>query len=235
MTSPLIVSLQTLLEQTQTEPSQKNLTGNIRAIEDLFSSENRKTLDRFFQGAFVFLGFHPGVDTGVTSYIRSGSLSSDAGSNLLVLFTLDSRIPSPVALRNQSFEKWMIVDTAVHPSYTLIRSMFKDPVTLNFPGIIFLEDLLQNQNPVYVHILAPSDENAVRQQMRQLFALADKAYQLSVESQKNFLDLLALSLQKERIDYERGSDISAREWLINAFRFIRARSGDIVSIVNLFK
>ncbi len=71
--------------------------------------------------------------------------------------------------------------------------------------------------------------------MHQLFALVDKAYQASVESQKNFLNLLALSFQKELIDYERGSDISMHEWIINAFRFIHARSGDIVSVVSLFK
>ncbi|SRR6266487_562995 len=234
MTRPFVISLQTLLEGALAGPP-KNLEGHVRSIEDLFSPVNRQALEQHFSGVFAFLGFHPGTDGGITSYVRSGTLSSDSGQNILVLFTFDSRVTSPTMLRDQTFRSWLTLTTTVHPSYTLVRSMFKDSVVLNFPGIIFFEDFLQNQNPVYIHIAESSNEEAVRTQMRGLFAIANKAYQSSWETQKNFLDLFAQALQKEKIYYERGNDVSLREWFISAFRFLSARTSDIVSIVSLFK
>ncbi len=234
MTRVVVVSLQTLLEDALASPH-KNLAGDVRAIEDLFSPENRKVLKQHFPGIFAFLSFHPGADSGITSYIRTGTLSSDAGQNIMALFTFDSRATAPTVLRDQSFRSWLALTTTVHPSYTLVRSMFKDPVVLNFPGVIFFEDFLQEQNPIYIHISDSSNEDAVRQQMRSLFALANKAYQSSWETGNNFLDLFAQALQKERIDYERGRDVSLREWFVNAFRILSDKTSDIVSIVSLFK
>src|SRR5579884_912756 len=102
MTKVFVISLQTLLEGTLTDPLAKHAEGNIRAIEDLFSEENRNSLKQHFPGVFAFLAFHPGVDSGITSYIRSGSLSSDSGQNILVLFTFDSGATSPTLLRDQT-------------------------------------------------------------------------------------------------------------------------------------
>jgi len=223
------------MEEALASEGVKYATGNVKTIEELFSEKNIAVLKQHFQGVFAFLGFHPKVDTGITSYICSGSITSDSGPDILVLFTLDTPATSPVELESQSFKKWIELDTRVHPSYTIIRDMFKDPVALPFPGIVFFEDFMQLQNPIYIHISDSSNEDAVRQQMRLLFSLTEKAYNVSLESGKGFLDILAESLQKNRLPYERGHDISAREWFVNAFRIIGKHFGDIVSVVQLFK
>ncbi|HZO70922.1 MAG TPA: hypothetical protein VFB60_01895 [Ktedonobacteraceae bacterium] len=44
--------------------------------------KNQKALEANFPGVFAFIGFHPAVDKNVTSYLQSGSLSSDSGSKL---------------------------------------------------------------------------------------------------------------------------------------------------------
>ena len=232
MTNPYVISLQSLMEEAVATPERKNLTGNVSVIEDLFSEKNRTALKQHFPGVLAFLGFHPGVDSGIISYISSGSLSSDSGLNILVLFTLGTSATSPIELNDQAFNKWIKLDTSVQPSYTLIRSMFHDPATLVFPGVIFFEDFLQDQNPVYVPITDAANEDAVRKQMRQLFAIAEKAYAIS---EKGFLDHLAQTLQKEHLAYERGRDMSAKEWFVNAFRSIGKHFGDIVSVIQLFK
>ena len=234
MSRTYVVSLQTLLEEAVAGES-KNLTGNVKAPEQLFLKENTAILKASFPGAFAFIGFHPSVDKNVTAYIQSGSLSSDSGLNILVLFILDTYASSPVSLNTRSFQHWIDLDTTVHPSYTLIRSMFKDPAVLTFPGISFFEDFIQTQNPVYVPIIDASSESVVRQHLRKVFALSEKAYQASLEKDKGFLDLFAQALLKEQISYERGHDISAREWFIKVFRFINERRADIVSIIQLFK
>lgn len=235
MSDTYVISLQSLMEEALSNEKVKHLTGNVKAIEELFSEKNMANLKQYFQGVFAFLGFHPKVDAGITSYLCSGSISSDSGSDILVLFVLDTPATSPVELENQSFKKWMDLETSVHPSYTLIRSMFNDPVALLFPGIIFFEDIQQMQNPVYIHISDSSNEDAVKQQMRLLFALAQKASSDSLASRKSFLNLFAQSLQRNHLAYERGHDISAREWFVNAFRIIGKHFGDIVSVVQLFK
>ena len=235
MSDIYVISLQSLMEEALAEEHVKYLTGNVKAVEELFSEKNMAVLKRHFQGIFAFLGFHPKVDTGITSYICSGSISSNSGSDIMVLFTLNTPATSPVELENQWFKKWIELETSVHPSYTITRNMFMDPVVLPFPGIIFFEDFLQVQNPIYIHITESSSEDGVRQQMRLLFALAEKAYNVSLESGKGFLDTFALNLQKNHLPYERGRDISAREWFVNAFRIIGKHFGDIVSVVQLFK
>ena len=148
---------------------------------------------------------------------------------------LNTSATAPTVLKDQQLRDWLIVGNDVHPSSTVIKSLFKDPRALRFPGIILFEDVAQRQNPVYVPISNATDENAVRIQMRQICALAEKAYQETATDRNNFLNRVAQALQKERIDYERGRDISVRECFTNAFRFIHERLGDIVSIVSLFK
>ena len=232
MTDTYVISLQTLLEEALAT-EQKNFTGNVRDLEEIFSEKNWKVLKNTFPGVFAFLGFHPSVDKSITSYVCSPSISSDSGADILVLFTLNDFATSPTIVDNEILTQ-LKIDINVHPSYTLIRHMFKDPAVLNFPGIIFFEDLLQVQNPIYLHISDTSSEDTVRQQMRQFFALADKAYQITSRSDKSFMNNFALTLQKEQIPYERGSDISMREWLVYAFRLIWKYKGDIVSVIKLF-
>lgn len=234
MSRVYVLSLQTQLEEA-VAGERKNLSGNVTVPEQLFQEQNQQALEANFPGVFAFIGFHPAVDKNVTSYLQSGSLSSDSGSNILVLFTLDTHATSPVSLNAGSFQRWISLDTSVQPSYTLIRSMFKDPTVLTFPGVVFFEHFIQSQNPVYVPLPDISSEDAVRQHMRKVFALAEKVYLLSHKKNKSFLDRFAQALLAEKISYERGGDISAREWFVKALRFLNERRGDIVSIVQLFK
>lgn len=234
MSRVYVLSLQTQLEEA-VAGAHKNLAGNVTVPEQLFQEKNQKALEANFPGVFAFIGFHPAVDKNVASYLQSGSLSSDSGSNVLVLFTLDTYATSPVSLNARSFQRWISLDTAIQPSYALIRSMFKDPAVLTFPGVVFFEHFIQSQNPVYTPLPDISSEDAVRQHMRKVFAHAEKAYQLSHKKNKGFLDRFAQALLAEKIPYERGGDTSAREWFVKALRFLDERRGDMVSIIQLFK
>lgn len=232
--SDFVISLQTLMEQTQVKPGIERATGNIAVIDQLFVEENREALKESFPGVFAFLAFHPSVDKGIVSLIKSGFLSSESGGNILVLFTFDSQAKSAVPITDDSFSRWLSLDTSVNPSYLFIRDLFKDSVALKFPGIVFFEDFIKTQNPVYVSIEEADNDVAVARQLRGIFSFAEKAFQDTRGSRKSFSDAIAENLRSANIGYERGKDVSAKEWFTKVFRSIYDKRGDIVTIVKLF-
>lgn len=226
----LVLSLTTILQEAAADPEWKHLSGNIRSLDDLLKPANWRVLEECHDGMFAFLAFHPAVDSGLVAYVRSGTLASDSGPNILTLFTLDAQARWPTSITNSSFESWLALDTSSHPSYEMIRILFEPQTVPPLPGIVFFDSFALETKAVYVNLSDGAEEQAVRTYLREWFALADKAWRDSkTKSADTFANRLSVALQAKNLTYFVTGRTSIREWLVQGMRFVEARGADIVA------
>lgn len=231
----LVVSLTTLVQEAAASGDAKHLSGNIQNAADLFNDANLERLDAQYAGVFAYLAFYPATDQPIVEYIKQGSLASDSGPRILVLFTLDSQASSATSLPQNAFGSWLQLDASEHPSYRLIRTLFGQKATPPLPGIAFLPQLTGEHEVAYVPLQGLSDAAAVRDKLRTLFSVADHTYQelRGDQPRSQFTDRFAVQLQKDRVPFETSGSTSLSEWLVRGYQFVGDHAGDIVSVAQL--
>ena len=148
-----VLSLQTLIVQAVESFEPHKYTGNILSVEEFLREENIEKLEAKFPGLFAYLAFHPQVDQPIVDYISAGSLPSDSGSQILVLFVLDQSAKWPLPLTKKSFGGWLEVDRGVHPSYEIIKMLFQGHPTPPLPSIAYFERFTVEREPIFVSLL----------------------------------------------------------------------------------
>jgi hypothetical protein len=229
----LVLSFTTLIEEAIADPNVKKASGNVRSFDDLLRPENLEQLERHHEGLFAFLAFHPEADSTVAEYVRSGTLASDSGPRLLVLFTLDSAARFPVRLGSNAFQSWLDLDAEVHPAYQMVRMMFLPGRIPPLPGILFFGSFAV-PDCIYVSLADVTELEPLRQRLREVFSLADHSLRKGGSGgREGWSDALGTQLQKDGIDYVRSTSISPREWLLRGYQFVRDHRGDLVSMLGL--
>jgi hypothetical protein len=226
----IVQSFQTLLEQAAAAPGWKNATGNIRSLDDLLQPAHLEALERHHPGVFAFLAFHPNGDRAVADYVRGGTLSSDSGPGVLVLFVHDVPTGLPTMFDPHALGEWISLDHEEHPAYEMVRLLFAPERVPPLPGIVFFERFTTGAEPLYVHLHDLSDEDAVRRRLRSVFSLVDAASRAG----GGFVDRAAAALQKEVVPYQRVEAASMREWLFRGYRLLSRSKGDIVTVLSSF-
>jgi hypothetical protein len=228
----LVVALSSIIQQAAADPRLKNLSGNVRAFDELLKPEHLRDLEAQHPGIFAFLAFHPGADEAIADYVRQGSLGSDSGPSVMVLFTLDSRARWPKAVGAASFASWLQVDAGEHPAYEMVRMLFAGRPSPILPGIAFFEALSGEHNPVYASMDQLRDPQAVRQWLRLAFSRAEEAHR-AAGGVPGTCDRLAAALARHGVPYQRPGSTSLREWLARAYRLADQHKGDIVAVAKL--
>lgn len=232
----LVISLTTQLEEAIAAPGVKNASGNIRSFEEFLAPEALVQLEKQHAGIFAFLAFHPRSDRVVTEYVKSGTLASDSGSRILVLFTLDASARFPSRIGHQSFQRWLDLDAEVHPAYQMVRERFLPERVPPLPGIILFGSFSVAAECLYVGLADAEKPEDVRQRLRQLFSLAEESFlQKHSGEPGSWVGPLAVKCQGAGLSYIRSGSSSTREWLARAYRFLAEHKGDLVSVLSLFK
>jgi hypothetical protein len=224
----LALSVSSLFEEAIS--TDKRLAGNVSNFRAMLEPANFAKLNEIAK-AFAFVAFHPSADAAVADYVKSGTMSSDSGPNILALFTVDVVASTPTQVDKDAFAPWLEIDTSVHPSYQLIRLLFEPKAVPPLPGIAFFRELGTNAEAIYVRLKAES-ESAVREELRLIFSLADRSV-LEAHEVK-YMDRLAVSLQRQRIEYFKTNRVSLEEWLVRSYQIVGDHAGDLVSVVGLF-
>jgi hypothetical protein len=223
------ISFSALIEEAIKNPANpQRLSGEVSSFTKLLNEENLKRLEEAHSGVFGFLAFHPSVDTAVTEYVRSGTLGSDSGPRVLVLYTLD---PDANFRVNVTGVEGLKVDPGIHPAYEMVRLLFEPKPPPPLPGIVFVSQFTGVSDAVYVSVDAIPDQMAMRSRLRALFAAADEALGSHTDRAK-FPDSFARIVQHKRFQYTRSSRVSLREWLIRTYQFAVDHESDIVAILN---
>jgi hypothetical protein len=228
----LVLSLSTVIQEAASDPNLKKISGNINSFDKLLAPESLALLEKSHNGVFAFLAFHPAVDSTIVSYIKGGTLPSDSGRDILVLFSLDAQARWATAITSESFSDWLTVDLSVHPSYELLRFLFDPERPPPLPGIVFFSAFTGEAEVVYVKFPLISSEAEARSFFRNLFSLVDKVWHSSAGKPSDaFTDRLAAALSKEKFEYAKTGRVSMREWLVKSMNFLAQQNSDIVTLI----
>jgi hypothetical protein len=222
------ISFTALLEESVANPSFRRASGNVMSFDRLLNAENLAALERAHPGVFAFLAFHPGVDAAVADYVREGTLGSDSGPRILVLFTIDADMR--MADRQLTVDD-VEIDAGVHPAYQMVRILFAPKPPPALPGIIFINQFTEGGSAVYSELNNLPDASAVRERLRTLFAMAEKSLG-STGNRGKFTGVFASSLQAAQLPYSTSSRTSLREWLIRSFQFVVKYRSDLVAVLS---
>jgi hypothetical protein len=229
----LLVPVRTLIEQALADDHIKHLGGEVRSFDELMKPESLRLLADQSPGVLAYLAFHPVADAPVAEYIKNGSLASDSGSRILVLFTTDK---SDLALRSEAGGALSIpgvtVESGIHPSYEMIRLLFEPDPSPPLPGIAFFKGFAADSEAVYVSLAGLGNSLEITGRMRTVFSLVTEVGYPAPAGK--FADRVSVALQKQRLPYARSGSKSLGEWFVRGYQFIYDRRSDIVAIAGLF-
>src|ERR1039458_9518169 len=106
-------------ELAYAESDKRNWSGSIEFQDKFFEK-----LPKLHTATFCFLAFHPGTDLHVASYIEAGSLASDAGTDIMVLFLSANSFPVPRTVTSRDLSLGVTLDGNVHPAYQFVDWLF---------------------------------------------------------------------------------------------------------------
>jgi hypothetical protein len=229
----LMVPVRTLIEQALADDDVKHLAGEVRSFDELMKPESLRLLADQSPGILAYLAFHPVADAPVAEYIKNGSLASDSGRRILVLFTTDK---SDFTLGFEAGSALSIpgvtVESGIHPSYEMIRLLFEPDPSPPLPGIAFFKSFAAGSEAVYVSMADLENPLEVTKRMRAVFSLVTEVgYPAPAEK---FADRVSTALQKQRLPYARSGSKSLAEWFVRGYQFIYDHSSDIVAVAGLF-
>jgi hypothetical protein len=210
----------------------KNLTGNILSFDDAFSLARLQALEDSFAGVFAYLAFFPVADAAVTEYVKSGTLASDSGPSVLVLFNLDQQARWPTALPESAFDSWLQVDAQEHPSYPIARALFAPKAAPPLPLLVLFDSWTREANVVAVGLSDLSTATEARERMRTVFSIVQTATAKGPATGKT-MDDIARKLAARRIEYDRSAGLSVRERLWKVSHFVGDHLSDLVAVVGL--
>jgi hypothetical protein len=233
----LLVPLRGLLEQAVASANTKHFTGEVKLSEELLRPD---VLDRVVAqlnpAVIAFLAFYPPVDTPIADYVKAGSLSSDSGQKVFVLFTTDTHVFTPKyagdpgVFSGQEIAPGIQIDTGIHPAYEMVRTLFEPDPAPNLPGIALFKSF-EDSDVVYVELSGLTSPLDVAQRLRQVFALATESAQAG---DRKFADAVSARLQQQRIPYRRTGRRSVREWFIRGYQFLWDNRSDIIAAATPF-
>jgi hypothetical protein len=229
-----VVSLSSLVEEAVLgSDSWKRSSGNVLDPEALLNEESLHALEQSFPGVFAFLAFHPGGDRVVREYLETGTLSTDSGPNVLVLFTLSVDAGAPMSVTEDAFADWLHLDRQELPSQRLVRELFEPGLVPPLPGVLVFDAFLEPGEAIYLDLSAASTVDDLRQLLRSAFALLDQAVRDASKGKRSVADRFAVAAQQQRLRIYRSGRVSMRQWLVQAYQFVGDHSGDIVAAIGL--
>lgn len=223
----LTIPLTALIEEAVDNHREKRLSGQVTSFDRLFQPQNLIALEESYPAIFAFLAFHPAADTAIANYVKESTLGSDSGTKILVLFTLDAAARTPGSdLKADGVQ----IDSTVHPAYEMVRTLFSPKPPPPVPGIIFVNKFSGNGPAVYVHLNGLADAAAVRERLRTVFSLAEKAFGVD-ENREKFTQSFATALQISKIPHSQSGRTSIREWLVRAVQFAEKYRSDVIAVI----
>jgi hypothetical protein len=226
-----VISFASLLEHAASDKQVKKIGGTVDSWDALLRDDVWKSFDESHEGAYAFLAFHPGIDQTIASYLRAGSLGSDSGSRILVLFTLDKKARWPLAPERAFPSAVKAVDDS-HASYELVRAAIAKRPLSPFPGVLFFARVYTRSEPVFVSVNPSSSAGEVAVFMRQLFSIAEVALSKATP-ESTFASNLAAELAKKGYTYTRGEPSSMTERFYHFVRSIAKHGKDLATVAEL--
>jgi len=234
-----VVSVRSLLEQVAAVDHVKHLAGEVKSFQELLQPANLDRLAKASPGGLAYLAFHPTADSAIADYIKGGSLASDSGRGVLVLFTTSVQVWSTTSSDDPALFTpppaggipGLTVDAGIHPSYEMIRLLFEPKPPPPLPGIALFKDFSADSDVVFASLAEDDTSFKVTQSLRKIFAIVESVGVPQTASK--FADAVSVALQQQRIPHQQSGGTSVREWFVRSYQFLWDNKSDIVAVAGL--
>jgi hypothetical protein len=211
------------------DADQRNLAGSID-YQDRFL-ENVDRLRLLHSGVFCFLAFHPWTDPSVASYIEAGSLASDAGPDILVLFLSKTAFTMPRTVTGRDLELGVTLDTASHPAYKFVEWLFPADYRPSLPGLVVFDNLFDVFDSVYVPLPDQSTLESVAQSCRKVFTILESVFRQKKQPAELNFDAFCWALDKAGIRYHRTGSHTFLTWVGQVIGWTKKHGGEMIVAV----
>lgn len=224
------ISLSKLMDEAEYLQNEnfKSASGSIKNFENF--DANRRALQSLHRGLFSFVAFHPGLDTSVAEYIEKGSIASDSGPNILVLFFSTKDIRFARAIAEKDLVVGLELDLNVHPAYEFAQWLLPNTSIPQFPGLIFMDHVVDSIEALYVPIARHATVLDVSDFCRSVFTLANQVLKRCEVSE--FLNAFCIELKRNGFEYTKNGNTTVGEWLITAYQFSKKHGANIASVIS---
>jgi hypothetical protein len=223
------LSFSKILQESVSIAGEKRLSGGIRSLNDLLNSPSFGKLQSSYN-LFCFLAFHPQIDTLVEEYLEKGSIASDSGKQILVLFIANSETRMPTIIKKADLDFGIQIESSIHPAYEAVETLFPGK-KMDLPGLIFFDRFVDAKNSVYISFLGEDSVAKVASLCRSIFSIAQNSYNMSRNQEHDFFNDFCVQLAKKRISYDRTQETSFREWLVKIYNKAADHKSDILTVV----
>lgn len=213
-------SLRPLLEALAAPDGVRQVGGAISDPDDLLAGGALERLDQAYPDKLFGLVLHdPAADAGVAAYLKAGSLPTDSGEGIVVLYEPAPR-PRRLAPVND------IALSGENPIAAFARDLFPG-TPLVLPGLVVLRRLAAPSDAVWVP-LAGNQETVTASARHAFAAIARVAPD---EPGKPFGERLGLALARDGIDYRRSEPIAVREHVHRLLRRLWNHRRDLAGFI----
>jgi hypothetical protein len=178
----------------------------------------------------AYLAFHPAADAPVAEYVVNGSLNSDSGTKVLVLFTTSTATllaPNPTPAVSVP---GVSIQSGIHPSYEMVRMLFDPRPSPPLPAIVLFKSFVPEAEAVCLSLSGLDSSAKVTERLRMAFAIATEA---ASKPDDKFANVVSVAFQKQRFPYDRTGRKSLREWFVRGYQLTYDHRGDIEALIPL--
>src|SRR6266496_1582466 len=223
----LATSFTSLLEEAALGGAEKRYSGNIAdRLDVLFSQDHLEQLESHFD-CFGILAFDPVADRAIVDYLNAGTLPSDSGPRLLVIWSSSESAPAPLPLDSLD---WIDIERRDLVAQELIRQLFAPKPPPALPGIAFVQRISGGDEPIYFPLMNMADEKQIRSFLRRVFEIVNAA---PLDDGKAFVNHLAYKAELARMNFRRAGASSSKQWLLRTLRFAKEHASDLISAISL--
>jgi hypothetical protein len=235
-----VISLASLIESSVHDTrssgtiSFENAAGQIQDFDKLLNPQSLAALSQQHNGPFALLAYHPIGDAIIADYLAQGTLASDSGIRVLVLFVVNRKATWPTTISRTMLSGTVRIETGTEQSADLVQRLFKDGGCPLLPGLMFFERFAITE-PVFVELHGLKTPDEVRASIRKFCSWADHAYSTGKTSGATFASEFGLALARENVSYHRTEPKCLYEWIHSGFHTLMKYKQDLVTMIGLMK
>jgi hypothetical protein len=227
------ISLSALIENIIAEDTRRYI-GNVKDLAELYDETSLRVFEEHQGGAFAFLAFHPTGDASVAKYLKEGTLASDSGRSLLVLFTSFADVDMPQEVTSYTLGSGLVIEAEELPAQQMTNALFGDKGAPPLPGLLVFKSLVEQQEALYFGLDGFATATELRSRLRMIFSLVDHVVKQR-NNKSSFAEQLAVLAQRRQLAFVRSGQVSMRQRIVQAYQFLGRHGAELAAALGIGK
>lgn len=208
----------------------KNATGLIKDVELLLNSNAIESLQKKHKGIFCYLALDTQIDSELYEYIKTGSLASESGDNLIILYSINTNINSIKVIENDKLQDFFDFDYKSNINIEIIQALYGDNLIPSLPGLLVFDNLPNSIKSIYIPFMDSKFGNNLNC-LREVIRILRKSCQNDYNPNKSIIEEVSIQVAISNINYHKNSKYNFKEHIINIYRNLIKIKGDLISLI----